>query len=230
MWPRSARSNPDNGFPEWYRDENGVTIQACLDPKRRRLHLWRRTSSSTRRSRRSSRRNFPSEFFYQLATSDNVTTPGCNGSAHGRALLRTGVEGAFVNAGPVPGEQMTFGRIRMTVTGGLCPGQHVQTSSPRTARPTWSPTRTAAIARNAGTEDVGCVPVAPDTCDFTVALSSRVLASFLRWDPAVAPPAPAGYIGDGVTLHKVIGAPYSPDGITPANYFQIKDATGPSGR
>ena len=31
--------------------------------------------------------NFPSEFFYQLATSDNVTVPGCNGSADGRALL-----------------------------------------------------------------------------------------------------------------------------------------------
>ena len=42
----------------------------------------------------------------------------------------------------------------------------------------------------------------------------------------MAPPAPAGYIGDGVTLHKVVGAPYSPDGITPANYFQINDSTG----
>ena len=68
--------------------------------------------------------------------------------------------------------------------------------------------------------------MAPDTCDFTVALQSRVFGSFLRWDPAVAPAAPAGYLGDAVTLHKVIGAPYSPDGITPANYFQINDSSG----
>ena len=113
----------------------------------------------------------------------------------------------------------------MSVTGGLCPGQ-TTTSSPRTATTTLTANADGGIARNRGTEDIGCTPVAPDTCDFTVALSSRVLASFLRWDPAVAPAAPAGYIGDGVTLHKVVGAPYSPDGITPANYFQINDVGG----
>ena len=217
-------TNPANGFPEWYRDENGVTIQACLDPKDAGCILAADEFFDPAQPEVFPT-NFPSEFFYQLATSDNVTVPGCDGSADGRALLRTGVEGAFVNAGPVPGEQMTFGRIRMTVTGGLCPGQPYDFVTP------YGTTHLVAnanggIARNAGTEDVGCVPVAPDTCDFTVALSSRVLASFLRWDPAVAPPAPAGYIGDGVTLHKVTGAPYSPDGITPANYFQIKDAAG----
>ena len=31
-------TNPDNGFPEWYRDENGVSIQACLDPNDAELH------------------------------------------------------------------------------------------------------------------------------------------------------------------------------------------------
>src|SRR6185437_480090 len=25
-------TNPANGFPEWYRDENGVTVQQCTDP------------------------------------------------------------------------------------------------------------------------------------------------------------------------------------------------------
>ncbi len=120
---------------------------------------------------------------------------------------------------------MTFGRIRMTVTSGLCPGQDYSFVTPY-GTTILTANANGGIARNRGTEDVGCTPVAPDTCDFTVALSSRVLGSFLRWDPAVAPPAPAGYIGDGVTLHKVIGAPYSPDGITPANYFQINDSTG----
>jgi hypothetical protein len=217
-------TNPDNGFPEWYRDENGVTIQACLDPNDASCILapdefFDPTKPEVFPT------NFPGEFFYQLATSDNVTTPGCNGGPAGRALLRTGVEGAFLNAGPVPGEQMTFGRIRITVTTGLCPGQDYSFVTPY-GTTILTANANGGIARNRGTEDVGCTPVAPDTCDFTVALSSRVLGSFLRWDPAVAPPAPAGYIGDGVTLHKVIGAPYSPDGITPANYFQINDSTG----
>jgi hypothetical protein len=30
---------------------------------------------------------------------------------------------------------------------------------------------------------------------------------WLRWDPAVAPAAPAGYIGDGLTPHRVVGSP-----------------------
>jgi hypothetical protein len=216
--------NPANGFTQWYRDENGVTLQQCLDPADANCILAPDEFFDINQPEVFPT-NFPSEFFYQLATSDNVATAGCNGSAPGRALLITGVEGAFVNAGPVPGEQITFGRIRLTVTGGLCPGQEYSFVTP------YGITKLVAnadggIARKAGTEDIGCTPVAPDTCDFTVALGSRVFASFLRWDPAVAPAAPAGYIGDGNTLHKVTGAPYSPDGITPANYFQINDSTG----
>jgi hypothetical protein len=216
--------NPANGFAQWYRDENGVTLSQCLDAADANCGLAPDEFFDPAQPEVFPT-NFPSEFFYQLATSDNVATPGCNGSAPGRALLVLAAEGAFVNAGPVPGEQMTFGRIRMTVTGGLCPGQPYDFVTP------YGVTHLVAnanggIARTAGTEDIGCVPVAPDTCDFTIALGSRLFASFLRWDPAVAPAAPPGYIGDANTLHRVVGAPFSPDGITPANYFQINDAAG----
>lgn len=213
-----------DGFPQWYRDENGVTVQQCIDPKDANCIIapgpfFDGVNPISFPS------NFPDEFFYQIATSDNITTPGCAGGPTGRAQLRTGVEGAFLHGGPTAGEQITFGRIRLFATGGLCPNSPYSFVTPY-GTTTLTTNAAGGIARNRGTEDVGCAPVAPDTCDFTVALQSRAVSSFLRWDPAVAPAAPAGYLGDGVTLHKVIGAPYSPDGITPANYFQINDSTG----
>ena len=65
--------------------------------------------------------NFPDEFFYASATSENVPTAGCAGTAPGRALVTLALEGAFVNGDPAAGEQMAFGRIRVRVTSGLCP-------------------------------------------------------------------------------------------------------------
>jgi hypothetical protein len=38
---------------------------------------------------------------------------------------------------------------------------------------------------------------------------------FLPWDPAVLPAAPAGYMGDGITLHKITGA------LCGANFIRI---------
>ena len=70
----------------------------------------------------------------------------------------------------------------------------------------------------AGTQDVGCAPTPGVACDFAEALSSRVLSGFVRWDTG----APVGYLGDGVTPHAVVGAPYSPDGVNPANYFAVE--------
>jgi hypothetical protein len=216
--------DPADGFPQWYRDENGVTLAQCVDPNDANCALapdgfFDPTNPQVFPT------NFPGEFFYQNATSDNITTPGCNGGPTGRATMVLGMEGSFINGDPQPDQQITFGRVRITVQGGLCPNTVYNFVGPYgTTTLTTNPQ--GGIARNRGTEDVGCTPVVPDTCDFTIALQSRVAASFLRWDPAVAPPAPAGYVGDGVTLHKVVGAPYSPDGITPANYFQINDAAG----
>ena len=43
--------------------------------------------------------------------------------------------------------------------------------------------------------------------NFSGALAGRV-GPFLKWDPAFAPAAPAGYIGDPGVLHKVTGSPY----------------------
>ena len=51
------------------------------------------------------------------------------------------------------------------------------------------------------------------------------MAGLLRWDPAVAPAAPAGYLGDAATLHTIVGAPFQVDGV-PANFFRIANTDG----
>ena len=61
------------------------------------------------------------------------------------------------------------------------------------------------------TEDIGC-RAAP--CDFKAALNGEI-GVFLRWDPAVLPAAPAGYLGDPNVLHRVTGSPAN------TNYFRI---------
>ncbi len=53
------------------------------------------------------------------------------------------------------------------------------------------------------TTDIGCF-TAP--CNYETSLKGRV-TRFLRGDPAVAPAAPAGYVGDPNVPHKVMGSP-----------------------
>jgi hypothetical protein len=68
------------------------------------------------------------------------------------------------------------------------------------------------------TDQVGCaIPTASSTCDFSIALGGGV-SQWLRWDPTVAPAAPAGYLGDGATDHAITGSPLG------TNYFEM---TGP---
>ena len=48
------------------------------------------------------------------------------------------------------------------------------------------------------TEDIGAGG------PFSAALSSRI-GTFLKWDPAVGPQAPAGYVGNPDVAHKIVG-------------------------
>jgi len=221
----SPGTDASDGFPNWYRDENAVKLSQCIDPNDPNcVVLPDATFDPAQQLQFPS--NFPGEFFYTVADSDIITTPGCNGSNPGKAFMRSAVEGTFLNGDPVDGDQMTFGRIRFAVTGGLCPNTAYTFTYPY-GQETFTTNANGGLARARATNDVGCVPAPPATpCDFSAALSSRVFGGFLRWDPSVAPAAPAGYIGDAATLHKVVGAPYKPDGVTPANYLKITAANG----
>lgn len=61
------------------------------------------------------------------------------------------------------------------------------------------------------TEDIGCGS-AP--CDFRASLEGKI-SRFLKWDPAIAPAAPAGYLGNPNTTHAVTGSPFS------TNFFKV---------
>jgi len=227
----SAGTQATSGYPDWYQDENGVRVSPCTDGTDPNCvlppaePLW---SPLVPPDMTTDPINFPSEFFYQLSDSDQLTTPGCGAIAPGRAFIRMGVEGAFLGlGGPVQGEQIVFGRIRVFASG-LCPNTEYQFINPYGVE-RFTTNAAGTITRVAGTEDIGCLGVVPPaTCNFADALQSRVLAGFLRWDPSVSPAAPAGYLGDAVSLHRVIGGSYIPPGeATPVDYLRIVRSDAP---
>lgn len=209
--------NQATGYPTWYQDENGLRLSECIDPSdpfcivlpdefyNPSLPLQGMTEFA----------NFPSEYFYTIADSDMLTTPGCGSIPPGRAFVRSALEAAFVNPTPANGDQMVFGRVRIVVRGGLCPNTAYTFTHPY-GQTVLTTDDSGSIKPAAGTVDIGCFPVAPDLCNFADAIQSPVLASFLQWDPAIAPAAPAGYIGDAITLHRITGSPYN------TNFFRIE--------
>jgi hypothetical protein len=201
----SAGTDPANGFPSWYRDSTGTRLTACLDAADANCGVAADAGFDPTRPEVFPT-NFPSEFFYASAQSDRLATPGCKGAKAGRLSLLDTLEGAFVNGAPKFGEQMVFGRERLILTGGLCPKSTYQVSGPY-GHFAFTTDNNGALAKNQGTTDIGCAPLAPNVCDFSLALTSPQAKNFLRWDPNVNPQAPSGYLGDGATLHRIVGGP-----------------------
>lgn len=211
----SPTNDPANGFPLWYQDNTGTRVAPCLDPADANCIVAADAGFDPAKPTVFPT-NFPSEFFYLNSQSDRLATPGCKGAKPGRISILNNLEGAFVNGAPKFGDQMVFGRVRLILTGGLCPTSTYQVTAPY-GNFSFTTDKSGALPRNQGTTDVGCAPVAPNVCDFKLALASPNATSFLRWDPAVAPAAPSGYLGDGATLHPIIGG-------TNGNIFRV---TGP---
>lgn len=211
-----------SGFPRYYADQDGTRAEPCIDPADPFCVLVANPPVfDPAAGPVVFPTNFPDEFFYYITDSDRIATPGCGAaSPPGRASVRVALEGTFANGDPVPGEQMVFGRVRVTVTSGLCP------NTPYTFTHPWgSVTITTepdgSLRRNTATTDIGCAPAANNTCDFTQALPSTVMSRFITWDPAIAPAAPAGYLGDPNVLHQITGSP------TGTNFFRISGAGTP---
>ena len=80
--------NPLDGYPDWYMAETARRSSSASTRRHglrvgagRQVHRpGRRCTSSTTSPTSTS----PSEFFYRVATSDNIALQGCNGSAAGR--------------------------------------------------------------------------------------------------------------------------------------------------
>lgn len=174
------------GFPTWYRDKNSAGVTSRLE-----LCLPLSLSPTVVVDPLCPAPFLPNEMFYQLANAPVVGT-GVN------LLVELNLEAAYATAVVIPGNEIVFGRIRMrdkTVPAGTVW---------RVTHPYGVDEITATTAKGMDmTEDIGLAPGA-----FGAALAGRV-GPFLKWDPAVAPVAPAGYIGDLITPHTVVGSPYN---------------------
>lgn len=185
--------NPGHGFPDWYRDTNGLDLAPCMDPQD--PYCGGAVVAPDNTAPITFPGNFPGEFFYQSATADGLTSAGGN-----TVLAEFALEGAFANGPVAAGDQMVFSRIRYKITDGLRPETQYKVTHPY---------GTDTITTDAGatgffvTHDVGVTPG-----DFTQAMKGRV-GPFLQWAPNPNDPTdvpPAGYIGDGVTPHTVTGS------------------------
>ncbi|WP_262106714.1 chitobiase/beta-hexosaminidase C-terminal domain-containing protein [Arthrobacter sp. Marseille-P9274] len=197
--------NPNNGYPYWYGD-TGIP-EAGLDPVRLELCLdavgcpvigvdYDNTQPLAIPG------NFPEESFWWSAEAE-MDLPG-----GGQALLVLAQEAAFGGAGEVAaGQQNGFARLRIRIDDGV-PGQSYTFTHPYGTETLVADDR----GRVRHTEDIGCLQ---QPCTWDEPLDGSI-GPFLRWDPAVAPAAPEGFIGDPNVQHQVVG---SPNGT---NFFRVE--------
>jgi hypothetical protein len=111
---------------------------------------------------------------------------------------------------------MAFSRVRVRVDN-LVPGKRYKVTHPYGVK-TFRAERVAPGSTEGEidfTSDIGCAPGPLTACNFREALFGQV-DPFLRWDPKVAPKAPAGYVGNPEVGHKVVGSPRG------TNFFKIE--------
>jgi centrosomal CEP192-like protein len=179
-----------NGFPAWYGDADGTQAELCIQ------------DSGCPSSPPSSDFKSPDgEAFYQLASAAVTDAAGHD------VTVEMNVEAAFLGpdaADPVH-DQITFGRVQVTLKG-MQPNTDYTITYPY-GQHVWRSDENGELLGGDRTRqriETGC----PDTpCNFDTAFGS-VIGPFLQWDPAVAPAAPSGYLGDGVTEHSVVGSPF----------------------
>lgn len=162
--------------------------------------------------------NFPEEAFYWSAS---VKLDIDNGNYI--ALLDLAQEAAFLNGPAIPGDQMTFGRLRIRLRpkgGGVFIPAHTWF---RFTHPFGADDFEALPAKQGdpdgdifATADIGCFS-AP--CDFTASLTSRI-SKFLT---CVTPAPPAGFVGDPNIDCTVTGSP------TGFNAFKVERISGKGG-
>jgi len=199
--------SPVNHFPTWFSDSEGTTLQLCLDGDGATGMCFfdpvipgNATSVAT---------GFGAEAFWWSADA------ALNLAGGGRANLVLALEAAYGAGDPAPNDQFAFGRVRIRVdipVDGEYKIWHPFLNEADGCQPeiynATAGTRAINVTRDTG----GAAP-------FETMLSGEV-GPFLIWDPAIAPVAPAGYVGDPNIPHEVIG------GHCGINYFRIEGPVG----
>jgi hypothetical protein len=201
--------DPATGYPYWYAD--GGDEAKGLDPVRLELCLDAQDCPVIGVDYDPTQPlaipgNFPEESFWWSAES-SLTMPGGES-----ARLIMAQEAAFAGVGSVAqGQQNGFARLRLRLDDAV-PGQQYTFTHPYGVEVLTADDR----GRIRFTEDIGCMQ---QPCTWNEPSNGR-LGPYLRWDPAVAPAAPEGFIGDPNVEHAVVGSPNGTD------YFQV---SGPNG-
>ncbi|WP_019241013.1 MULTISPECIES: PKD domain-containing protein [Bacillus] len=201
--------NVFDGFPVWYKDENGLRLQLNVDPNDPFSGITPADLPNPGQPV-SFPDNYPSEAFYFSADAEMTTGTG------ERARLVLALEAAFANEIPRAGDQIVFGRVRIRVAG-LQPNVEYIVTHPYGVDTFVAEPDGQGLGEINFTEDI-----LASTCgDFELPLSNRV-HPFLLWDPNVAPLAPVGYIGDPNQLHPIIGSLFVDPFGEPQNIFRIE--------
>ncbi|MDQ0673929.1 hypothetical protein QFZ36_001490 [Pseudarthrobacter siccitolerans] len=180
--------NTEYGFPSWYEDSTKTRVELCLDAENP-LCGFLPGDVPDETAPISFPDNFPDEAFYMLAGSE-LDLPG-----GGKAVLVLGLEAAFANT-VTAGDQVVFGRQRIVVKGG--PANSTLEFK--------HPYGTITIDTDGSGAGKLVEDISPAAGNFTTALKSNI-GPFLKWDPAIAPAAPEGYLGDPNQEHAVTGSP-----------------------
>ena len=192
--------HPMHGFPMWFEDANGLRLDLVIDGDPMAPAVGELPVPGDPLAFPG---NYPDEAFYFMAEA-RLAVGGAG--VEGRARVIMALEAAFGGSGvPDDRARIVFGRIRVRMDD-LRPDTQYKIVHPYGVidSPDY---KTDDNGRFFHTFDWGIFENDP-----AGVLRTGQVAPFLQWDAG----APAGYIGDGVTDHQIIGSPFG------ANFVMIE--------
>lgn len=175
--------NPQNGFPLWYQDENGLALEIGLDP------LFNIADPVISGNIFSEQIGFGEEAFYFSADAVMDLRDG------NKATLVLALEAAFFGGPPLDGDQFVFARLRIRID--------TPVAGTYTVTHPYGVNTFENVA--AGKREINLtVDIGAPTPGFDAALHSHLGPFLIAVDPA----PPAGFIGDPGVDQTVTGSPF----------------------
>ena len=200
-----------HGFPLWYRDNNRVPLQLCLD----RINGMCLTAEPNPLAPLSFPGNIGDELFWWVGDA-SIDIPGQGALTRaGSAILVQAIEAAYSTGSPVSGAQVSFARIRIRVDTPYA-GRYTVTTPFKEF--VFDVTDTDAGINFS--EDIGIA----EGGVFSGALNGSV-GPFLYCTTAPIVRAEGSYVGDPNVPCQVLGSTF-PSADNPSNFFRV---AGPSG-
>src|SRR6266545_3369922 len=255
---RVGPTDPRFGFPQWYQDKTGVSMEFCSPLNAAELDGgWCVLFTGDTVAPETFPGAFADEHFYYAADAldRRIPNPAVPGATF-LAFLRLGLEGAFLNGPVVAGDQMVFARLRIKVTPIPIDGDYtvytpagkftfpgLRTTDPRGLFFTNDVGLTAGVFTDALNGDLGpflvpsAVPGGPEMAPLTATnpIPDADPAHF-GGAPLVTTPYPGtgkAYIGDPGRTGPVTGSPLPDfvlsDGITTLNPNVFRVEVVPTG-